>query len=66
MAHLHSSNPHWARRVHATAYYHARGEIMKHIVTIFTALTTVGCIGPSRRLDMADVGSMPVQIVRQA
>lgn len=39
---------------------------MKHIVTIFAALSIVGCIGPNPSRDMADVGSMPVQIVRQA
>jgi hypothetical protein len=39
---------------------------MKHIVTIFAALSIVGCIGPSPSLDIAEVGSMPAQIVRRA
>lgn len=42
------------------------GDIMKQFAIIFAALTLAGCIGPNPRLGIADVGSMPAPIVRQA
>lgn len=43
-----------------------RGDIMRHVVTLVAALALTGCIGPNPNLGIADVGSMPAPIVRQA
>ena len=39
---------------------------MRHIITVCATLALAGCIGPNPRLGIAEVGSMPAPLVRQA